>query len=325
MPLLLGASSTAGQQSSCVQFQKELRTTYDFKPSRLSSEAEGNAKTAAMDRFWQTVKTKPALIFCLRNAIADSQSDPWFRFDGSNLLVSLDPSAASKAEQVRQYTMVDLNDVDPKVWVTVMAQRAVEGFDVSEGATRWLTNPKADYFLAEHGAVKVDAFIGAFFIFGSMDETFATPALLKVAADAKHPARERALTMLLYQATPDAFSALKAANKVGRSPAEQADLLKLLANPKRVEPRAQPKTTRAEFVQAFDAYLQGNRQPFMDLVSKVPDGERDVAAVLRPEDLPLLRKMRRAMMANANQHAFEYYTTFTEILMALVWRPELVN
>jgi len=324
--LLLGAASaTAGQQDSCTEFQKELKRTYDFKPSRFSSQAEQDVKAAAMDKFWEMVKAKPALVACLRSAIADPQSDPWFRFDGSNLLVSLDPSSASKAEQVRQYTTVDLEDIDPRVWVSTMAQRGAEGFDVSQAAARWLTFPKADYFLPEHGAAKVDAFIGAFFIFGSMDEAFATPALLKIASDPNNPARERALIMLMSQATPEAFGALKTANKIGRSAEAQAALLKGLRNPPRVEPRAQPKSTREEFLKAFTAFVKGDRQPFMALVSKVPDGERDVAAVLRPEDLPLLRKVRRTMMATANQHAFEYYTTFTEILMALVWRPELVN
>lgn len=325
LSLLPTAAPALGQQDSCAEFRQAVKATYDFKPSRLSEPAK-DLKSAAMDRFWEMAKAKQVQFLpCLRVAIADPQSDGWFRFDGSNLLVSLDPSAASKAEQVRQYTMVDLDDIHPRVWVSVLAQRGAEGFDVSRAATRWLTFSGADYFLPEHGAIKVDAFMGAFFIFGSMDETFATPALLKIASDPNHPARERALTMLLYQATPESFRALKTANKVGRSPEAQAALLKLLANPRRVEPRDKPKSTREEFLKAFNAFVEGDRQPFMALVSKVPDGERDVAAVLRPEDLPLLRKVRRTMMANANQHAFQYYTTFTEILMALVWRPELGN
>ena len=63
----------------------------------------------------------------------------------------------------------------------------------------------------------------------------------------------------------------------------------------------------------------------MELVSKVPDGEKDVVAVLKPEDLPLVRKVRRMIIAKGNQHAIEYYNSFTEILMAFVWKPELVK
>jgi hypothetical protein len=324
--LILTAVSAPGQQEdACAEFRQAVKATYNFKPSSLS-EAQRDAKSTAMDRFWEMVKAKPVqLLPCLRAAIADPQSDPWFRFDGSNLLVSLDASTAAKAEQVRQYTAANLDDIDQRVWVSALAQRGAEGFDVSEAGTRWLTYPKAEYYLPEHGATKIDSFLGAFFIFGSMDETQATPALLKIASDAKHPAREQALAILLFQATPEAFQALKVANKVGRSHEAQAALLMLLENPQRVEPRAKPKTSREEFLKAFTAYVNGDGQLFAALIRKVPDGERDVVAVLQPEDVPLVRKVRRKMIANANQHAFEFYKDFTKILMTLVWRPDMVN
>jgi hypothetical protein len=279
-----------------------------------------------MDRLWDTVKANPGeLLPCLRAALADPTTDPWFRFDGSNLLVTIDPSQESKAEQIRQYTAVDLNDVHLGFWVTTLAQRGAEGFDVSEAASRWLTFPKAEYYLPQHGAYKVDSLLGAFFIYGSMDEAHATPALLKIASDTSHPAREQALAILLFQATPDAFRALKIANKVGRTEKAQSAMLRLLENPRRVKPREKPKTSREEFVKAFNAYVDGDGRPFLSLVSEVSDGERDVVAVLKQEDVPLVRKVRRTMIANANQHAFEFYKTFTDILMTLVWRPELVK
>ena len=63
----------------------------------------------------------------------------------------------------------------------------------------------------------------------------------------------------------------------------------------------------------------------MELVSAVPDGERDVVAVLKPEDLPLVRKVRRLIISGGNQHSIEYYNSFSKILMTLVWKPELVR
>ena len=50
-----------------------------------------------------------------------------------------------------------------------------------------------------------------------------------------------------------------------------------------------------------------------------------VVAVLRPEDLPLVRKVRRRMVANATPHALEFYDSFTKILMTMIWKPEFVN
>ena len=54
-------------------------------------------------------------------------------------------------------------------------------------------------------------------------------------------------------------------------------------------------------------------------------GERDVVAVLRAEDAPLVRKVRRTMIAGANQHALEYYKVFTVILTTMTWRPDWVR
>ena len=62
-----------------------------------------------------------------------------------------------------------------------------------------------------------------------------------------------------------------------------------------------------------------------ELERRLRDGEKDVVAVLKPEDLPLVRKVRRVLIAAANPHAAEYYDSFTGILMTFVWRPELVK
>jgi hypothetical protein len=320
---LFSANVANALQSTCEGFQETIKATYNFKPSRLRTEAESNAKSAAMDRVWEMVRAKPAgLLPCLRAALADPQADPWFRFDGSNLLVSLDPSAASKAEQVRQYTAVDLDDVNLMVWVSTLAQRGAEGFDVSEAGVRWLAYPKAKYYLPQHGAREVNKFLGAIFIFGSMDEAQATPALLKIAASAGHPGRDTAISLLLMQATPEAVRGLKALDLTGLSPGAQAALREHLERPKVIAPRDKPKTTRAQFLEAFEAAGKGDWSYFSELVSEVPDGERDAVAVLKPKDVPLLRRVRRARIAHANHHAAEYYVSFTQILMTMISRPE---
>lgn len=322
----LGQILTFGQQPACAEFQRDMKATYDFKPALLKTEAESDTKSAAMDRFWNAVKAKPAeLLPCLRAALADPQSDPWFRFDGSNLLVSLDPSPASKAEQVRQYTTVDLSDVNLEVWVSTLARRGAEGFDVSEAGARWLAYPKAKYYLPQHGAQEVDRFLGALFIFGSMDETQATPALLKLAGSADHPGRENAISLLLMQATPEAVRGLKAVNLAGLPQGAQAALRQHLERPITIKPREKPKTSRAQFLKAFEDAAKGNWKYFAELVNEVPDGERDAVAVLKPEDMPLVRRVRRMRIAHANPHAAQYYVSFTQILMTMIGKPEITK
>ena len=115
------------------------------------------------------------------------------------------------------------------------------------------------------------------------------------------------------------------ANKAGLSAEAQAAMLKLLENPKRVEPRRPPKTSREDILKAFNAFVNGDEYPFLRMAYADPDGDRDVVTVLRPEDVPLVRRVRRKMIAHSTHHAFEFYKTFTDILMTLVGRPELVK
>jgi len=158
-----------------------------------------------------------------------------------------------------------------------------------------------------------------------MDETQATPALLKIASSADHPGRENAISLLLMQATPEAFRGLKAVNRAGLSERAQAVLRQYLERPMTITPREKPKTSRAQFLKAFEDALKGDWNYFSGLVSEVPDGEKDVVAVLKPEDVPLVRRVRRTRIAHANPHAAEYYVSFTQILMTMIWKPEMTK
>ena len=322
---LLVTSATQGQTDQCANLQRTIKETYNFKPARLK-EAEQTAKSNAMDRVWKAVeKDRAALLPCLRSALADPRADSFFRFDGSNLLVSLDPSHESKLTLINGYTHVDLGDVDLRVWVGRLALLGAEGFDISNAADKWLRFPNAFYYLPQHGAYKVTVDNGAMFLFGSMDEVHASSALLKIVSDKSHPGREIALWALMSQATPESLQALKQLNPGEFSSKARQSLSALLTKPALLQPRAKPKTTRQEFVTAFEKILTGSWDAFLDLVSEVPDGERDVVAVLKPEDLPLVRKVRRRIIANGNQHSIEFYNSFTSILMAFIWKPALTQ
>lgn len=315
----------AQAKEPCSSFQPFIKATYNFKPSKLS-DAERDAKVEAMDKVWNMAKANSKeLLPCLRAALESPDADQWFRFDGSNLLVSLDPSPESKAIQIRNYTNVDLNDVHLQVWVETLSRLGAEGFDVSEAGDRWLRYPQARYVLPRHGAYEVGAFQGALFIHGSMDEAQATPALLKIISQASHPGREHALWILMSQVTPESLRALKQINASAFSEKAQKSLRALLNSPQLIEPRAKPKTSREAFLKAFQGIVNGNWNMFFELVAEVPDGEKDVVAVLKPEDMPLIRKVRRLVIANANPHAIEFYKSFTDILMTMVWKPEFMK
>jgi hypothetical protein len=307
-------------QDSCADLNQTIKATYNFRPALLANQSERDLKSAAMDKVWDTVKAHPnELIPCLRQALDDPQANAWFRFDGSNLLVSLDPSEASKKLQIKSYVASNLEDVDLRLWVTTLARLGVDDFDVSAPGERWLSYPKAQYFLPEH-AYEVKTLEGALFIFGSMDEAQATPALLRIVSQSNHPGREVALAILLNENTSESLRSLKQLDVSSLSSKAQNIVRNELVHPELFEPRSRPKTSRKEFLDAFEALLHGNSELFLELVSKVPDGEKDVVATLTPEDLPLVRKVRRRIIAGGNQHSIEFYVSFTKIIRTIMLR-----
>ena len=308
----------AGQ---CDSFQQMVKRTYNFDPAQVSG-AQRTMQSERLDSFWNQVRqSRTTLVPCLRKALKEDSSGSFFAIDGSMLLLELDPSDASKALQVKEFTEANLDGVDLEYWVRTMARRGVEGFDTSEAGAKWLSYPKAKYNLSLHGGYPIDSFLGAVFIFGSMDEELATPVLLRIANQVSHPHRDDAIAILSSLATPASFSALKQVNTAGLSARDHQSIREAIENPKLLKPRAHPKLTREENLRAFQGIINGDYSAFREMVMKAPDGELDAIATLLPEDIPVLRRARRASISRCNQHAISDYASFTAILMALNWKP----
>lgn len=295
MIVLLLASLT------CAGFNVQLKQTYGFRPSQLD-EAAQTVKSKQMDAIWSAVQNDPATLGpCLKTAL-QSTDDAWLRYDGSQLLVSIDHSPEAKAMLFDALQRVPMDDVDLRSWVHLASSFGVDGYDTSNLGRKWLAYPKPEYYLPEHGAYKIDRGIGALFIFGSMDEKYATPALIDISKSTTGDSQKIATWLLKQQATPEALSAAP------------------LSHPQLIEPRKSPHNTREEFMSAFNALLSGNEKPFLTLMDAVPDGERDLVAVATADDLDTIRKVRRHYAAINNQHIVEFYDQFTQIILTMVLR-----
>ncbi|HKP48288.1 MAG TPA: hypothetical protein VJT50_16925, partial [Pyrinomonadaceae bacterium] len=288
------------------------------------NEEQRHQTSAQLDGFWNEVRaSQPILLPCLRKELKAHTSGSFFAIDGSMLLVNLDPSPASKALQVQKFISANLDGSDLEYWVHTMALRGVEGFDTSEAGAKWLSYPHAKYELSMHGGYPVGPFLGGVFIFGSMREELATPTLVRIANDMHHPHREEAIAILASQVTPASYEALKHINTAGLSAMGSRSIQDMIDGRNMLKPRAQPKLTRAENLRAFEGIVNGDYSAFREMVMKAPDGEVDAVATLKAEDIPLLRRARRASISRCNQHAFNDYVSFTAILQVLVWKYEL--
>ncbi len=307
----------------CGDFRTELTKIYAFRPSRLSSE-EMNAKGKEMDAVWTRVDSDPSLIPCLEQAVEDPAASPSLRYDGSALLVHADPTPAHKAMQAKWWCEADLADTEARAWVESLAGLGAEGYDIREGAIRWMENKGAHYYLAEHGEWNITQDDGAIFLVESMDEKQAFSMLRGALDDPKFPARDLAAMMMCRLGTADSCGYLRTMDLAGIGANGREIISRLRKNPRMIEPRhGKPKVEREAFLAAFRAFVdKGDLDPFMKLAERVGDGERDAVAVLRPEDLPLLHAFRRHLMAKCNPHLIEWDHDLMRILITLNWPKE---
>lgn len=323
--LTLAFPSIANAKDACTEFRQLTRKLYGFNEQKMTRR-QMMAKERELDRFWKVAAArKKDFLPCIRAAAQNPKSNPYMRFDCSNLLVKLDPSVASKAQQVGVYTETDFGIVGAHRFVSVLSLRGTEGFDVSKAAERWLSTPKAHYVIPEHGYFQAGQYEGALFLYGSMKEEQATPALLKIIAQPKHPGREIALSILLRQATPQSTRAVEKLDAGTFSEEAQKGIGAILSRRQFIEPRTPPLISRAEYLAAFTEITKGNTSRFFALVRKVGDGERDAVAVLKPEDLPLVRKVRRIFVRGGNQHSMSFYDDFSNIIMELSYKSNPSN
>jgi len=86
---------------ACDGLRKLILETYNFKPSKLS------AAEQAEKRAWKMVESQAASqLPCLRAASERAEDGRWFLFNGSSLLLRVDPSSASKLIVGRNWSKV---------------------------------------------------------------------------------------------------------------------------------------------------------------------------------------------------------------------------
>lgn len=311
------------QQGGCEELQAMIADTYTFKPSQLSS-AQKDEASEGMDRVWTYVTENPAeTTECLRAALNEGDANAWFLFDGSALLVKVDPSPESKALQARLWCSADLADIHEQYWLETLARLGSEGFDVTVAAERWLADEDSEYVLPRHGLFVVGPAEGAMFLFGSMDEAFATPALLRIVQTADHRGRDVALQLLEYQGTPDAWRAIAELDEASVQASRREALLQLRRAAPTI-PTGEPgvELSRDQLLSDLHAFLGDETATRLSGGLLETDWLINAVRQLQPEDVDLLRRARRRRVTISSDEAVYEYVKYSRAIQALTWSPE---
>jgi hypothetical protein len=323
LPAVLLVSLRVPQQGvdPCAEFNALAAKTYTFKSLRDPG-LDPTQIEKDVDQFWATVKAKKQQYLpCLRKAVEDPKSNPFFRYDGSNLLVEIDPSLASKSLQATVFMASDMDMMSARRWVTVLSYRGYDGIDISKAAERWVSDNNNHYTFAEDDNFRVGPYEGALFLYGSMEERMAVPSLIKVMNTPGKEGREAAMAILSTLGTQQAFDALKAVDLKEFSPEAQANLKKILQRKPLLTLRKKPTRRRDDYLSVLQEVLKGKFGGYEAAVELQEHGEDDLFSVMKLDDLPLLRKARRMMITSCSQDAIERYNSLTRVIVSMTWQP----
>jgi hypothetical protein len=310
--LALGLWATGAKADSCAEFNKLAAKTYNFDLSTLTEKNAADLERR-LDVFWKTVTArKQDFLPCLEKSVADPKSNSYQRFDGANLLMQLSPTDAHKKLLISVYSGTNIRQALPERWVMTLAWLGSEGYDISPAAERWMREGFKYY--PNGGEYMVGEFRATLTLFASMQEETATPVLARIAKDPKHPGQGAAIAILGDQWTDESRKVLRELDPNIVPEDLKRGIARDIGDEPLVLARTTPKTSRAEILRTLEAFMKGDAKPFFRMVDKDPDGEKDAVAVLTPEDLPLLRQVRRRFIAKDNETGYSYYVDFTRII-----------
>jgi hypothetical protein len=245
------------------------------------------------------------------------EADGFFIFDASNLLISVDPSDEHKELLIKSYMQVDFEDVDLAYWVPQIAKLGYEGFDTSAAGRKWIdaANPSYPYPDPKHPGI-INKYRGTLIIYGSMDEKYAIPALSEIALKKDHIYRGVAIALLTHHTSPEVYKFLQKIDQKELSEQVKGIVQSILSRPTLLRPR-KLQTDRETLLKVFQKLVDGDSSEFMKMAEDDPQGDRDVIVLMKKEDLPLLRKVRRYFAAWSHPDSAVWYSAFTKILLTI--------
>lgn len=314
------------QSPGCEALKAKQEKIYGFEPPQLSSD-ERQAKSQEMDEFWQTAKSLgPDAVPCLQGMLESDKRDPFFLFDGSSLLLSIDASPASLTTISAAVASTDLKEVDSAGYIRLLLDLSHRGVDIGQLAAKYLAYPMVDTSLPQHGGMKLTRIDGALLLYGSMDPGAAAKYLEPLARGADAPARPAAAFALALGLTEAGFRAFHAGISLeGLDPANQGVVRAILQYTPLPPPPHTP-LSHEQMLKRLAAVIGG------DFVHIDPDNPPYVAgddafeaseAQFTAADLPLLMEARRKSIRGVSDESIDEYVCLTRAILVVINRFDL--
>lgn len=213
---------------SASEFHAKVLALYGFEPHKLN-QADMQAKSVQLDRFWSFVSADPAhTLPLLRRELEDPSNSAFFFYDGSKLVLSLSKDRSDQALALRAIPKADLLGIQHTDYLQTVHWFASKGFDTREAAYRILAFPNFRAFIPQHVLTLGQDYALIYMLF-PMDETLFVADLAKQLSLQRNVQSQKSLLLALwYAATPAADAAIEKFVDTQDNPAEARTYAKAL-------------------------------------------------------------------------------------------------
>jgi hypothetical protein len=356
--MAMGAGIAEAQAPSCTDLRAQKEKVYGFHLTQLN-ETQIDAKSKEIDAYWKQLQAAgPEGVSCLEEMLAAEKTDHIFQFDAASFLFQLDKSPESLNVVKDAIVQTDFQETDPANYLSLALELGQRGVNIQPLAARLLLFPNAIIHISEH-SLDLDSDTAALFLYGSMDSTKASKALIAQLQAPEPFVRAAAAHLLAEEMTEEAFRTLSA--WVGLADIKEDYRRNDIQAVMKYQPPdpaefANPRWTREQVLQIIAA-LPHTRKEFDDVMStrgadfdkqmreKKPTQEElakavaesepiygisdriafqsSAVATLKAGDFDTLREARRKALYNISDESLSEYLAYTQVMIRLLNRLDL--
>ena len=354
--MFLGATASPAHSDtppSCADLRAEKSRTYGFRATQLN-EAQLDAKSRELDAFWKQVQAAgPEGVSCIRTLLAEEKTDHIFQVDAATMLFPADHSPETQILIRDALAQADFQESDPANYLTLALALGQAGVDIRPLASKLLPYPNAVIHISEHD-LDLDSDTAALFLYGTMEPSQASAALIALLDDPQPFVRGAAAHLLAEQMTDESFRALSKWDGVSKVEEEfrRNDIQAILKyQPQNPADYASPKFTREQVLQtiaslphtqkefdevmatkgtAFDKEMRERKLTPQQLAQAVADSlpiygvadhtafQVSAIAALQPCDFATICEARRKSLYNVSDESLSEYLAYTQIMIGML-------
>jgi hypothetical protein len=356
--MTLGAGIAHAQSSSCADLRAQKEKVYGFHLTQLN-ETQTDAKSKEIDAYWKQLQSAgPEGVSCLKEMLGAEKTDHIFQFDAASFLFQLDKSPESLNLVKDTIVQTDFQETDPANYLSLALDLGQRGVNIQSLAARLLLFPNAIIHISEH-SLDLDSDTAALFLYGSIDTSKASKALIAQLQAQEPFVRAAAAHLLAEEMTEESLRTLSAwsglaeikedyrRNDIQSVMKYQAPDPAEFANPKWTREQvlqiiAGLPHTRKEFDDVmstrgaeFDKQMREKKPTQEELAKAVAESEpiygiadrtafqNGAVATLKAEDFDMLREARRKALYNISDESLSEYLAYTQVMIRLMNRLDL--